>query len=85
MSPLSECPHITSRLLQNVNYDTARERRRRNFDFLHQALGYKNLLGIDQNADKVPMVYPFLSERNDLHRLLIDKGIYVATYWKDVH
>lgn len=82
--PLKRMSAITSRLLQNVNYDASRERRRRNFDLLHQALGYKNLLGIDQNTVKVPMVYPLLSERNDLHRLLIAKGIYVPAYWTDV-
>jgi hypothetical protein len=82
--PLKRMSAITSRLLQNIAYDVIREKRRRNFEILNQALGFINLLGIDPDAGQVPMVYPFLAERTDLRRLLLDKRIYTATYWPEV-
>lgn len=82
--PIKRMSTITTRLLQNINYDFAREKRRRNFEILNQVLGSKNLLLIETDTGQVPMVYPFWTDREGLNRLLIERQIYTATYWPGV-
>ena len=72
---------LTERLLGNIDYESVRKRRFENFNYLHEQLGEYNLLSIDLDANDVPMIYPFLTDKSDLREKLIANKIYVATYW----
>ena len=55
-----------------------------NFEFLHKHLKDYNLLKIDIEPEMAPMVYPFLINDKHLKVHLIQKKIFVATYWPNV-
>lgn len=82
--PIKTMSYITSRLLQSIDYETVRKKRKDNFAILHNILASKNLLDYGMDNDKTPMVYPFMTQRMDIHEVLIKKNIYVARYWVDV-
>ncbi len=82
--PIKWMSQVTRRLLHNINYREVISIRKKNLFQLAEALGNKNLLEIDYHPGLVPMVYPFVSERTDLHNLLAGKKIFTATYWSDV-
>jgi hypothetical protein len=82
--PLKMMSEISQRLLKSINYKQVKEIRRKNFNLLAESLEKKNLLNIELESTEVPMVFPFLSDRDDLHELLIKENIYVATYWPEV-
>lgn len=76
--------HLTERILQGINYVAAAERRRNNFMFLHNCLKSENRLTLTLRMDEVPMIYPLLTgnDGESIKKKLIDRSIYVATYWK---
>ena len=77
----------TCDILWHIDYDKVIARRRANFDYLHAALKNKNLLQLPEMESFVcPMVYPFVkgNDRN-LRKELIDKKVFVAKYWPNVH
>lgn len=85
--PISKMSIITSKLLSNINFEEVRKIRNRNFSQLHNVLGQHNELStlIDDAELNGPMVYPFLKKGNQkLKQKLIDKKIFVATYWPNV-
>jgi hypothetical protein len=77
MSPL------TTRLLGAIDYERAARRRRRNFDFLAEALGDRNRLSAWSKA-ACPMIYPYLTDQPGLRAKLISAKIFVATYWPNL-
>lgn len=83
--PLTAMSELTKRLLASVDLDRAKSRRRSNFKTLHEALGSSNRLILPDLSDfECPMVYPYLSENEDLRKTLIDNNIFVATYWPNI-
>jgi hypothetical protein len=82
--PIKRMSNVTHRLLMNIDYKTAIERRRRNFEFLQNWLYEKNLLRWEHNVDLVPMVYPFITSSKNLRDRLIEGKIFVPTYWESV-
>lgn len=82
--PLKTMSEVTLRLLKCINYQSIKDIRKKNFNLLAENLGEKNLLDIDVGSIEAPMVFPFLSIRDDLHEILIQEKIYVATYWPEV-
>ena len=85
-NPIREMSALTSRLLENVDYESARGRRRVNFLYLHEKLGRCNQLLIeDLQEEDVPLVYPYYdTAREGLKCRLIQGKIFVATYWPNV-
>jgi len=75
---------LTQRILSGIDYEECAKIRKRNFNFLHKHLQAHNLLKFDISESSSPMVYPFLSADRDLKLHLIQKKIYVATYWPNV-
>lgn len=75
---------LSSRMLDAVDVDRAREIRNENFAFLHQVLGQYNLLTIDHDQINGPMCYPFLRKADGLKSHLINNRIFVPTYWDEV-
>ncbi|QEM10969.1 hypothetical protein [Mucilaginibacter rubeus] len=76
---------LTRKMLSSINYNECVFVRQRNFNFLHKHLAEYNLLKFDATDEHtVPMVYPFLTNDKHLKVHLIQKRIYVATYWPNV-
>lgn len=75
---------LTARILASVDFASVRERRNRNFRYLHARLGHLNRLALDPARIDGPMCYPLLLEAEGLRAALISQRIFVATYWPDV-
>lgn len=82
--PIHKMSLLTERLLQNVDYSYIREKRKENFLFLQHSLSESNKLVIKEDDNSVPMIYPYLTVNVQLKKKLIDKRIFVATYWPNV-
>ena len=75
---------LTAVILDSIDYDEVRKRRRENFQMLDTALGRNNQLHFVLNDEDVPMVYPYLTDDCSLKQKLIENKIFVATYWPNV-
>lgn len=83
--PIKKMSRLTNSLLHNIDYDNVSQTRINNFNYLHKHLRKINLLTcLDKCESNGPMIYPFLSNGNDLRNRLIAEKIYVATYWPNV-
>ena len=76
--------NLMQRMMQGIDYESAAQRRRANFQMLHEALGKENNLELPLNGDAVPMVYPYLGPVEGLREKLIENKIFVARYWPNV-
>jgi len=77
---------LTKRLLSSIDLGAVKERRKENFKELSLHLDKFNKFKWDIDADVVPLCYPLLVEKNvdELKEELIDKGIFIPTYWPDI-
>jgi len=83
--PIKQMSNLTWHLLQSIDFDEVKNQRQENFKQLHQALSGINLLDIPEpETFACPMVYPFYISDMTLKRHLIEKKIFVATYWPNV-
>jgi len=84
-APIREMSNLTKSLLGDIDYNWAKERRNRNFNFLHQHLKeYNQFEWLNQLQIDGPLVYPFYSFDEGLRAYLIKYKIFVATYWPNV-
>jgi hypothetical protein len=85
LQPIKSMSALTQRILCSIDYEAALRKRQNNFFLLQEALIRRNKLSIDLHESSVPMVYPYLVENGAaLKKKLIDKKIFVATYWPNV-
>lgn len=83
---LCRISNLSRRLLDSIDWDEVRSARCRNFKILHSMIGKYNRLDIPNfSGFAVPMVYPFVTDRRDLRKILIDNGVFVATYWPELY
>jgi hypothetical protein len=82
--PIKQMSNITQRLLQSIDYEHAAKIRKKNFEFLHEKLSVMNSLNLEISNYSVPMVYPFLTDNENLRNHLIRNKIFVARYWPNV-
>ena len=82
--PVLRMSALTEKLLQSIDYQHIKNIRRSNYQLLDAELGMCNQLNLSLSEDAIPMVYPFLSDNNDLKQNLIQNKIFVATYWPNV-
>lgn len=82
--PLRRMSELTRRVLESIDFDFVRERRWMNFSFLDGNLKESNLLCVEGEAFRCPMVYPFLTKNSRLRSQLIENKIFVATYWPNI-
>jgi hypothetical protein len=82
--PIRLMSKITKSILSNINYEYVKKCREDNFKYLHKHLSCINKLKIDYDNINGPMVYPFLYEKEGLKEKMIDKKIFVATYWGNI-
>ena len=81
---ITEMSILTQTLLSSIDYYECAKKRKRNFNFLNQALQSSNKLEIDILNIGVPMVYPYWSIDKALRQKLLKNKIYTATYWPTV-
>jgi hypothetical protein len=83
--PIKRMSSLTQALLCNIDYDKVIKTRKQNFQFLHEHLYESNQLELPEDKNFVPMVFPYLSANGiNLKQKLIQKGVFVATYWPNV-
>lgn len=85
--PIRLMSNMTKRILDHIDYDRIKVKRRENFEYMHKALEQKNFLSLPDIATFIcPMVYPFVTRINkDFRKKLIDNKVFVAKYWPNVH
>lgn len=82
---IKKMSRLTDVLLSGIDYNRARIIRRENFIVLDKALSKTNCFHFDLDEDNTPMVYPYLANDKTLKQQLIEKKIFVATYWPNVY
>lgn len=82
--PIMRMSRLTERLLGSIDYQSAKEARRSNYEQLEKELGRYNKLVLTPPDGTVPMVYPFMADDANLKQKLIGNKIFVATYWPNV-
>lgn len=83
--PIRLMSNLTKNILNSIDFEFIRMKRRENFAFLHSVLKDKNKLNIGDLASfECPMVYPYYTDDEKLRSRLIDNKIFVATYWPNV-
>lgn len=80
---IKQMSKLTSRILENIDYDYVKRKRIENYNLLNEKLKRNNLFKFSLK-DAVPMVYPFYTLDVDLKKRLIMNKIFVATYWPNV-
>ncbi|MCM1054516.1 MAG: hypothetical protein NC394_03240 [Bacteroides sp.] len=82
LTEIRQMSYMTQRLLQNVDYNYVIEKRKENFQKLHEKLKKYNRMQFDGD-EFVPYYYPFFGERN-MQKELISKKIYAPVLWKEL-
>lgn len=82
--PIQRMSNLTNRLMLSIDYESAALQRRRNYLALQESLGKSNLLTLKLEDDAVPMIYPYLIDKEGLREHLIQNKIFVARYWPNV-
>lgn len=75
---------LTQALLSSVNYRESINKRIENFKFLNENLFLANELAIDFPEEVPAMMYPLLISKKGIKAKLIEKKIFVPTYWPNV-
>lgn len=83
-NPIKTMSPLTHRIMASIDYQQVAQRRRDNYRLLDEALNDKNRISLPLVNDTVPMVYPFLTNVEDLRKRLINNQIFVAQYWPNV-
>jgi hypothetical protein len=83
-NPIRMMSPLTKRILSGINYSECARVRKRNFNFLHKHLKDYNLFKFNFPEEYSPMVYPFLWNDRQLKLHLIQRSIFVPTYWPNV-
>ena len=82
--PIKRMSKLTQRMMKGIDYETIAQRRRTNYQMLHEALGKENNVELLMEDDSVPMVYPYFVSVKGLREKLIENKIFVARYWPSV-
>lgn len=83
-NPIRRMSFLTEYLLKSIDYEACRLVRNRNFEILHEALSDKNELVIDTSLIDGPLCYPFLINKENIKKKLINKRVFVPIYWPNV-
>lgn len=83
-APLSRMSKISKKIFESVDLENIKQKRHKNFAYLHKMLHTENKLTIpSMDQFECPLVYPFWSN-NGLKKQLIDAKIFIATYWPNI-
>lgn len=81
--PIKKMSHLTSAILKTIDYEFVANKRKENFQYLHNKLKKVNALNFSE-VTQAPLSYPFYSDNTGLRQLLTDNRIYTPIYWLDV-
>lgn len=81
--PIKLMSKLTENLLHGIDYEAVKQKRRRNFEILHEAFGKINplKLTVPQGAFMYPL---YLEKGGEIRRKLQAKKIFIPTLWPDV-
>ena len=79
--PIQDLSEITRRILESIDHDIIKARRRANYRQLAGALSRTNRLKLIDIDQEVPMIYPYLTSERGLRQKLQENGIFTAHYW----
>jgi hypothetical protein len=82
--PIRKMSSLSKALLSGIDYKDCKYRRNSNFMYLHDFLVNHNAYSFDASTVNGPMVYPLLHASPDIRTKLLEKRIYIATYWPNV-
>ena len=82
--PTKRMSKLTRRMMQGIDYEAIKQRRRTNYQMLDVVLRHDNNIVLTLEEDAVPMVYPYLTPVKGLRERLIENKIFVARYWPNV-
>jgi len=83
-SSIKKMSKISRSILEGIDYEFVKERRRKNFIYLQQHLNRHNELETELGVDEVPLAYPFLTDKTGLRELLIENKVFVPVYWPHI-
>lgn len=85
VSGIKQMSALSERLLMAEDFNIVRSRRRENYSSLHALFREVNCLSLDL-VDQVPICYPLVCSVDvELAKMeLINRGIFVPTYWPEV-
>lgn len=83
--PIKKMSKLTKTMLTSIDFEEIKSKRIQNYNFLHKHLDVTNLFHLPAlNSFACPMVYPYLVNDASLKQKLIEKQVFVATYWPNV-
>ena len=82
--PIKLMSKLTLRIMQSIDYKAAAIQRRSNFITLQDSLWVSNKHNLKLEDDAVPMVYPYMTDKEGLREHLIRNKVFVARYWPNV-
>lgn len=83
-NPIKKMSALSHRILSGIDYKECKYRRNSNFMYLHDFLVNYNDHAFDASSVNGPMAYPLLISSTQVRKKLLEKRIYVATYWPNV-
>lgn len=75
---------VTKKIMSSINYNEVITRRKKNYILLDEILSQRNLLYFTLESSLVPMIYPYLVNDVNMHKILIENKVYVPKYWANV-
>lgn len=75
---------LSEKLLACIDLETIKQRRNKNFHFLHRELQHLNGFEVDLTKIDGPLCYPLLINDHGLRKRLISERIFISTYWPEV-
>ena len=75
---------LTDRILRSADYEHVKTTRERNYQMLRERLDDLNDFPFTDDTVSGPFCYPFYFTARPLQQALIARGVFVATYWREV-
>lgn len=82
--PLCQMSPLTAKLLSNIDLNSAKKIRTKNFNFLHKHLNSINEFTAITETFEAPLIYPFMTNDKLIKQRLTENKIFTATYWPNV-
>lgn len=82
--PIRKMSKLTRCMMNGIDYEAIKQQRRANYQLLDTALGHDNNIVLALEKDAVPMIYPYMTDKEDLRNHLIQNKVFVAKYWPNV-
>jgi hypothetical protein len=75
---------FTERLMGSIDYEAVAERRRSNFQFVHERMGQLNRLELPLDSTAVPHYYPLWVDVAPDRSLIAKDNLFIPTLWPDM-